>query len=533
MTRRLITFLALSIASLTCAAQQTSKPKLVLGIVVDQFRYDYLTRFRTDYSGGLDRLLRRGAVFTNARYEHYPTVTAVGHATFMTGATPSLSGIIGNDWFDRQTGKKVTSTSDDSVRLLGSQGAGQSPRSLLASTLGDELKMARQGKPRVIGISLKDRAAILPAGHMADGAYWFDPRAGAFVSSTFYFAELPKWVSGFNSTRPGDNYADAVWKPLAPNGDYPAFSKAMPNAPGPKLNGALEASPYGNELVEAFAERAIEAERLGRRGQTDLLTVSFSSNDYVGHEVGPHSAEVRDMAMRADRLIGRLLDFTDRKLGPGTTLVVLIGDHGVPPMPELAQKWNMPGGRLSSKAILDSIENALREKFGDGKWVIASVGPAPYFNRDLIRSRKLSEAEVENVAAEAASRVPHVFRVYTREQLLNGRGMDDRVTRRVINGIYPSRASDLVILEEAYWVQAAKGTTHGSVFDYDAHVPVIFMGPGVKPGRYHRNIMPNDIAPTLATMLEVETPSGSAGRVLEEMLASPPSGAAAHRPIRQ
>ncbi len=521
MTRRPFIFAALATFLLAGAPLQTNKPKLVLGIVVDQFRYDYLTRFRADYTGGLGRLLRGGAVFTNARFEHFPTVTAIGHATFMTGATPSLSGIVGNDWYDRETARKVTSVSDDNVRLLGAEGAGASPRRLLASTLGDEMKMARPGKPRVIGISLKDRAAILPAGHMADGAYWFDGKAGVFVSSTFYFEELPGWVSEFNARRPADRYAKAVWTPLAPNAGYPAFRKAMPDVPGAKLYGALEASPYGNELVEAFAERAIEAERLGQRGETDLLTVSFSGNDYVGHDAGPHSPEVRDMAIRVDRLIGRLLDFVDSKLGPGATLVVLAGDHGVPPLPELLEKWKMPAGRLSGKAILDEVEKALTTKFGEGKWVVGSVGPAPYLNRDLIRAKGLSESEVERVAAEAVSRVPHVFRVYTREQLINGGGMNDEVTRRVVNGIYPSRASDLVVLEEAFWVQAATGTTHGAVFGYDSHVPVIFMGPGVRPGSYHRNIMPNDIAPTLATMLGVETPSGSVGRVLDEMLLGP------------
>jgi arylsulfatase A-like enzyme len=518
MARRFFILAALALAVLAGAPLQTNRPKLVLGIVVDQFRYDYLTRFRSDYSGGLDRLLRRGAVFTNARFEHYPTVTAVGHAVFMTGATPSLSGIIGNDWYDREAGKKVTSVSDDNARLLGAEGAGASPRRLLASTLGDEMKMARPGKPRVIGVSIKDRGAILPAGRMADGAYWFDGKAGVFVSSSFYFEELPGWVSEFNARRPADKYAKIVWTPLLPNADFPAFSKTMPDAPGAKLYAALEASPYGNELVEALAERAIEAERLGQRGETDLLTVSFSANDYVGHDAGPHAPEVRDMAIRVDRLIGRLLDFADSKVGPGNTLVVLAGDHGVPPLPELMQKWRMPAGRLSAKAILDEAERALKEKFGDGGWIVGSTGPAPYFNRDLIRAKNLSEAEVERVAAEAVSRLPHIFRVYTRHQLLNGEGIRDRITRNVVNGFYPSRASDLVVLEEAYWIQAAKGTTHGAVFGYDSHVPVIFMGSGVRQGSYHRNVTPNDIAPTLATMLGVETPSGSVGRVLDEML---------------
>jgi arylsulfatase A-like enzyme len=524
MTRRFFALLALGAASAaSAAARPPERPKLVLAIVIDQLRYDYLTRFRADYTGGLDRLLRQGAVFTNARYEHFPTFTACGHAILMTGAMPSLSGIIGNDWIDRETGKKVTSVSDDSVRLLGAEGKGASPRRLLASTLGDEMKMAGKGKPRVIGISLKDRAAILPAGHLADGAYWFDSQSGAFVSSTFYFPDLPQWVKEFNRGRPAGQYLGAEWKPLAPSPDYPAFAKTLAGAAGPKFYKSLDSSPFGNELVEAFAERAIEGERLGQRGPTDLLTVSFSSNDYVGHDFGPEAPEVRDMAIRADRLIGRLLDFVEAKVGPGNTLVVLTADHGVAPLPEMLEHWRMPGGRLSSKVILGAIEAALKKRFGDGPWVTGGSGAAPYLNRGLIRTRKLSEAEVERVAAEAVAAIPHVFRVYTRAQLLNGAAIDDQITRRVVNGYYPSRSSDLVVLEEAYWIPPARGSSHGSVFGYDTHVPVIFMGPNIRAGRYDRNILPNDIAPTLATMLEVETPSGAAGRVLAEML---PGGSA-------
>ena len=518
MTRRCFAFLALWAALTGRGAPQPGRPKLVLAIVIDQFRYDYLTRFRADYMAGLDRLLRRGAVFTNARYEHFPTVTACGHAIFMTGAMPSLNGIVGNDWFDRETGQTVTSVSDDSVRLLGAEGKGASPRRLLASTLGDEMKMAGRGKPRVIGISLKDRAAILPAGHMADGAYWFDTRSGSFVSSTFYFPGLPQWVKEFNQARPADRYLGASWNPLAPSPDYPAFSKTLAGPAGSKFYESLDASPFGNELVEAFAERAIERERLGQRGPTDLLTVSFSANDYVGHDAGPDSPEVRDMALRTDRLIGRLMDFADARVGRGNTLVVLTADHGVAPLPELLEQWRMPGGRLPAKALLDAIEDALKKKFGGGPWVAGGSGGAPYFNRDLIRARKLTEAEVQRVAAEAAAAVPHVFRVYTREQLVNGAALDDPITRRVLNGFFPSRSGDLIILEDAYWIPSTRGTTHGSLFGYDSHVPVIFMGPHVRAGRYDGRILPNDIAPTLATMLEVETPSGATGRVLTEML---------------
>ncbi|MGE5644690.1 MAG: alkaline phosphatase family protein [Acidobacteriota bacterium] len=520
MTRRLFTILiacAAAAAPVKQAAPAPAKPKLVVGIVIDQFRYDYLTRFRADYNSGFARLLTRGAVFTNARYRHFPTITAIGHSTFMTGATPSRSGIAGNEWYDREAGKEVTSVGDDATKLLGAgDRTGASPRKLVVSTVGDELKMATRGKSRVIGISLKDRAAILPSGHICDGAYWFDGASGNFVSSDFYFPDLPAWVKDFNGSRPADRYLNAVWKPLVPSPDFPAFEKRMAASPGKAFYGSLAPSPYGNELVEEFAERAIVAERLGTSGATDLLTVSFSSNDYVGHQLGPDSPEVRDMSIRMDRLLGRLLDFIDKRVGLANTLVVLTGDHGVSPMPEVLMERKMPGGRLPAKAVDSAIEQALVERYGEGKW---TVGDGSYLNRDLIRSKKLNEAEVEQTAADAVARLPHIFRVYTREQLLKGRTIGDEITRAVENGFYPSRSGDLFIVAEPYWIESGSGATHGSPFGYDSHVPVIFMGPNVKAGRYDAAAAPNDIAPTLATMLDVETPSGSVGRVLTEMLA--------------
>ena len=524
MTRRLFAVLAtctLLTAAVPRPASEPKKPKLVLAIAIDQFRYDYLTRFRADYSGGLDRLLRHGAVFTNARYRHYPTVTAIGHSVFLSGATPSMSGIVGNEWFDREAGKQVTSVGDPATALLGGKAAaGSSPRKLLVSTVGDELKMASRGKSRVIGISLKDRAAILPSGHICDGAYWFDGETGNFVSSTFYFPDLPQWVKNFNSARFPDRYLNAEWNPLVANLDYPAFSKKMAGAPGGAFYNSLEASPYSNELLEAFAEQAIEAEQIGRHGAVDLLTISFSANDYVGHQVGPDAPEVRDMAIRVDRVIGKLLEFVDKQVGLENTVVVLTGDHGVAPLPEVLAEEKMPGGRASGKAVLETIQTALASRFGDGKWVVAG-SPGPYLDHQLIQDKKLNEAEVERVAAEAVARLPHVFRVYTREDLLHGRVIDDAITREVVNGFYPARASDLFVIGDPYWIEAAHGTTHGSPFMYDSHVPVIFMGPNVKAGRYDLTIAPDDIAPTLATMLDVETPSGAMGRVLAEMLVAP------------
>src|SRR5450759_3422850 len=248
------------LAAVCLAGAAPKKPKLVLAIVVDQFRYEYLTRFRSEYNGGLARLLSQGAVFTNASYIHVPAITAVGHSTFLTGATPSVSGIVGNDWYDRDEGVKVSSVSDAKTQLLGASGAGSSPNRLLVSTVGDELKIAGGGKPRVIGVSLKDRAAILPSGHMADGAYWFDPKTGNFVSSSYYYKELPAWVQEFNAPGLADKYRGVTW-----------LGHKMPED-NAKLFTALEATPFGNELIEDFTEQALAAEQLGTREFTDLLT---------------------------------------------------------------------------------------------------------------------------------------------------------------------------------------------------------------------------------------------------------------------
>lgn len=500
--KRLLAFLLLSAILLAAAP----RPKLVLAIVIDQFRYDYLTRFRAEYHGGFDRLLTTGAVFTNAHYEHFPTVTAVGHSTFLSGAIPAISGIISNEWFDRAEGKAVTSVSDSNTKLLGAPGnrTGSSPRRLLVDTVGDELKIATAGKARVIGISLKDRAAILPAGHSADGAFWFDPDSGSFVSSTFYFPDLPGWVKDFDSSRPADKYRGAVWLHHTMTSDLK------------KLYSDVEASPFGNELIEHFAERTLEAEQLGRRGITDLLAVSFSSNDYVGHRVGPDSPDVREMAIRTDALIAKLFEAVDRTVGLQNVVVVLAADHGVAPTPEANAERHMPGGRLPAGEVSKAIQAALAGKFGEGNWIASSAEYAVYLNLDLIAQKKLDRATVDRTAAAAVREIPHVFRVYTREQLMST-SFEDPVGRLVSNGFFPRRSPDVEVLLDPYWLFVGSGTSHGTTFDYDTHVPVVFMGPGIRPGRYNENIFVNDIAPTLATMLDVETPSGSIGRVLTEM----------------
>lgn len=490
-----------------------AKPKLVVAIAVDQFRYDYLVKFRSEYTGGLDQLLRRGAVFSNAYYEHFPTVTAVGHSTFLSGAYPASSGIIANDWWDRELRRSVTSVFDPSVKGLGDEKETASPRRMLVSTVGDELKMVSP-KSKVIGVSLKDRSAILPAGHMANGAYWVSKTNGKFVSSTYYFDGVPDWVTKFNDAKAADRYANSVWDLKA----YGGLKRTLKTPADVDYYDSIASTPYGNELIEEFCERAIAEEKLGQRGVTDVLAVSFSSNDYVGHDYGPDSPEVRAVSVHTDRLFAKFFASLDRTVGMANVLVVLTADHGVAPMPEVNRERRMPGGRMTAGVIRDTVERALGAKFGIAKYVLSPSDYSLYLDDALIERRGLNMAEVRRVAAEAARKVDHVARVYTRDQLLAGPPASEMVARRVSNGYNEERGADLMIVLEPYFMYVKTGSTHGSPYNYDAHVPVIFLGARIKPGRYWGQVAVNDIAPTLASLLDVDAPSGSAGRVLTEML---------------
>ena len=511
--------------SVVLGAQQPSSStdtRLVLLIAVDQFRYDYLTRFGTEYTGGFKRLLANGAVFTNAYLEHYPTVTAIGHATMLSGATPSMSGIIGNDWFDRESGKSVASITDETVKPVGAADASKaSPRRLLVTTLGDEMKLASgapkgtANAPRVIGISLKDRAAIMPVGRGADAAYWFDTKTGSFVSSTYYMKDVPEWVRAFNSHRPADSLAGQAW--LALSVGTPVL-KQLPKETDSKLYEAVYGSPFGNQMLLDFTTTAIAEERLGQRGVVDLLSVSFSSNDSVGHTFGPDSPQVRDIAVRTDRAIGQLLERVDKLVGLQHAIIALTADHGVAPLPESLTERSLPGGRMTNKELFDAIERALSLRFGEGTWLMATAGSSPYLNYSLIAEKQLDAAEVRRVAAAAAMRVPHVARVYTRDQLLRAEVANDLIGSRVLRGFNPQRSGDLEIILEPYWMRQATGTTHGSPYNYDAHIPLILMGRGVKPGKYAGRVALNDLAPTLAALIDVDAPAASSGRVLTEAL---------------
>ena len=367
-----------------------TRPRLVLLVVADQFRYDYLERFGDLFGPkGLRRMLMNGASWVDANYDHVPTYTAPGHSTMMTGAYPALTGIIANEWIDRETGRRVTSVSDPQAILFGG-GPGEeaaSPRRLMASTLGDEMRMTTLDRSKVIGISVKSRAAILPAGRHANAAYWISLKTGTIVSSDYYFKQLPPWVVRFDQTHPADRYFGATWDRLLPEIEYrkragpdaPPWEKVNPSTgdtntfphvitggqsgPGEKFYDALDNTPFSNEIVLNFAKEAIKNEQLGQDEDTDVLTVSFSANDHVGHRFGPYSQEVMDVTLRFDQQLGELLDFVDAQVGLKNTLVVFTADHGVAPIPEHAIEMGLTGGRLTGAEILRAVRAAITERY--------------------------------------------------------------------------------------------------------------------------------------------------------------------------
>jgi predicted AlkP superfamily pyrophosphatase or phosphodiesterase len=541
------------------------RPRLVLLIVVDQFRYDYLERFGDLFGpNGFRRLLRDGASWTQSNYDQMPTYTAPGHATMMTGAYPAESGIIGNEWLDRPTGKRITSVTDDSVKLLGGNATdpGASPVRLMASTVGDELRLATNDRAKVIGISVKDRSAILPAGRHANAAYWFSVSSGTMVSSTYYFNQLPAWATAFNAAKPADKYFGAKWERLLPEDEY--LKRAGPDitpwenvstswgdtnsfphtitggekAPGKNFYTALDYSPFLNDILESFAEQAITNEQLGQDDDTDVLTVSFSANDYVGHRFGPYSQEVMDVSLRTDRNIATLLDFIDSKVGLANTLVAMTADHGVAPIPEHAAALGLGGGRVQFASVMGKVEAAITArynpqgktpdpsadyllKFKEGstmhQWFINNN---IYFNFDALKRDNVNVEEFSELVVAAALSVPGIARAFSRVQLMRGAtSITDPIERRALHSFYPARSGDVVLVAEPYkYIAETITATHGSPYSYDTHVPTIIMGPGVNPGRYLEAATPADIAPTLSALLRITAPTNSTGRVLVEAL---------------
>lgn len=525
-----------------------SSAKLVLIIMIDQFRYDFIERFWDLYGNdGFRRLVTDGAFFTNANFDYVPTVTAAGHAAVHTGSVPALNGINGNYAVDPETGRLSALVADKESRMVTNAGRDEklpsaSPRALVGTTIGDQIRLSNNFQSKVVALSQKDRAAILPGGQRPNGAFWFNNSTGAFVSSDYYFKELPAWAKQFNVSSRPDKYFGAKWDRALPEEAYRrAMSEHLPeqqrpvgqdfpytinggeDKPGPKFYQMFEYTPFALEYLENFAKAAIEGESLGADQHTDLLSISFSAPDLLGHSYGPDSQEVLDMYVRLDRVIADLLNYIDRRIGLANTLVAMTADHGVAPIPRRMELLGLDAGVIERSKLTDAVNQALKARFGGDKWVMTFANEMLFLDRKQMRELKADPAEVERVAGEAALTVKGIANYFTRTQIIEGRMPAGALSRRVMNGFYRPRAGDVWIITKPFsfvFEGFALATTHGSPYRYDTHVPVILFGSGVRAGRYYNEATPSDIAPTIAAMIGVEPPSGSVGRVLVEAIAN-------------
>ncbi|MFQ5822794.1 MAG: alkaline phosphatase family protein [bacterium] len=555
----IIAVLVYSISQSFASSTKSNKPQLVVLIAIDAFRFDYLTRFEQYFSdGGFKLLLNQGANFTNAHINHFRTSTAPGHTTMLTGAYGYTAGVIDNEWWDRNLHKKFNCVEDSNSFLIPVKNhvrrEGRSPKNLLVTTVGDELRLSNNFKSKVIGISYKDRAAILTSGKLANAAYWFDDSSGDFISSSYYMKELLQWVQEFNYRKLPDRYFGRKWEKildeeaytLAREDDFPheLDYKGMGIVFPHTINGnqdksgidfykAFAQSPFADEHLSTFANALIENEKLGEDEVTDILTISFTATDRIGHQFGPYSTEMQDQVLRIDRVLETFFSYLDVKIGLRNIAILLTADHGSGPIPEYMARFKVDAGRVDSETIPEgedsiiiptTVDSALDQKYGSANWVEAFIKPNVYLNYEAINHKNLNLSKVERVAAKALTQIKGIAGVFTRTQLLAGRFPDNEMSQRVSNQFYPERSGDLIIYNKPYYTISAyknsvnKGADHETGYDYDTHIPLIFYGKQFKSGTYSFPVILNDLAPTLSYILGISFPSGNEGRVLYEAL---------------
>ncbi|MGC4103041.1 alkaline phosphatase PafA [Ferruginibacter sp.] len=537
MTRKNVV-LALLISLCFSAAAQTPRPKLVVGVVIDQMRWDYLYRYNELYgNGGFKRLLKEGFSAENTLIPYLPTYTAVGHTCIYTGSVPAVAGIVGNNWYDRSINKFVYCTDDSTVNTVGNTGnAGKmSPDNLWATTVTDELRLSNNFKSKVIGIALKDRGAILPAGHSANAAYWYD--GGKWISSTHYMTALPDWVKKFNDKDLAGTYMSSDWNTLLPIDQYTlstADDKPYENmirgektVTFPHKLSAIEAgnkyesfrtTPFANTFTFDFAKEAIESEGLGKNTVTDFLAVSVSSTDYVGHAFGPNSIEIEDTYLRLDRDIESFLNYLDAKIGKGNYTLFLSADHGVAHIPDFLKEHNLPGGIVDETEIMKDLNRQIDEKFGMKSAVKTVMNYQVYLNRKNIADSGKSITDIKQFVIDALKEKDYIVNAVDLNQI-EGASFPAPQKQMMLNGYNPKRSGDIqFIFKPGYFDGSKRGTTHGLWNPYDAHIPCLFFGWGIKPGRTNRETYMTDIAPTVAALLHIQMPSGSVGKVITELI---------------
>lgn len=528
--------LLLVAAGFSAPAAAPERPRLVLLLVMDQFRQEYLTRHRAAFvPGGFNLLLERGAVFANCHYPYATTLTAPSHAVIATGAYPNATGIIGNEWFDRASARYTTCDGDHTEKLLGTVPAspGASPRWLIGSTLADELRLATGGQARVLSISPKGRSAILLSGTSANAAYWFDTKTVHAISSTYYMKELPAWVQQFNAANWAERYAGKPWLPVGnPKGEpFLVFPEAAGPGQRQELAEQIIDSPFAIEIQFALARAAVEKEKLGGGPATDLLALSLSSIDEVGHIFGPDAPRTRDTILRADRALAEFFRFLDGRIGLNKVWIALSADHGIAPLPEVAHKFRLSAGRLSHQTVVQKVESKLNQAYGvspgqpaggtEEKWVVYYSPPHLYLNQERIRKHQLDGAQVSRRAAEALLELEGIGAVFTRAELAGCRPGTD-LPGKICLAYHFERGGDLFVVFQPYWMHELsdhpKGTWHGTHYSYDTHVPLILWGAPFRAGTYYTPASPADLPVTLAAALGINTPPLAVGRILAEAL---------------
>jgi predicted AlkP superfamily pyrophosphatase or phosphodiesterase len=515
------------------------RPKLVVGIVVDQMRWDYLYRYYDRYSaGGFKRLLNEGFSCENTYIDYIPTVTAIGHSTVYTGSVPAIHGIAGNDFIIQATGKNMYCTEDPTVQTVGStSNAGQmSPRNLLASTITDELKLATNFRSKVIGIALKDRGGILPAGHAANAAYWYDDLTGNWISSTYYMKDLPEWVKNFNNLKQPAKYLSQQWTTLYPIDTYkqstadnvpyeglfkgettPTFPHDLPSIKGSTF-GAIRSTPFANTFTLDFAKTSIQDENLGADDITDFLAVSLSTPDYIGHHFGPNSIEVEDNYLRLDRDFTEFFSYLDKKVGKGNYTVFLSADHAAAHNPGFLTDNKIPAGYWPSGQYVKELNQVLGGKYNAEGIVLGLNNYQVHLNNTLISKNKLDEQAIRKDCVELLRTKEGVAFVVDQKNA-GSASIPDEIRNRIINGYNPDRSGVIQIILKPGWFSGGKtGTNHGVWNPYDSHIPLLFMGWGINQGKTNRPTHMTDIAATVAALLRVQEPNGNIGKPIVEVL---------------
>ncbi|WP_222164992.1 alkaline phosphatase PafA [Edaphocola aurantiacus] len=520
-------------------AQEPPRPKLVVGIVLDQMRWDYLYRYADRYGkGGFKRLLSEGFTCENTTINYLPTYTAPGHSCIYTGSVPALHGIAANEWIDKRTGKEVYCTDDDAVSSVGNQSdAGKmSPRNLLATTVTDELRLATNFRAKTVGVSLKDRGSILPAGHTASGAYWFDGKDGKFITSTFYTDKLPAWVEAFNGRNCTDSLLLQDWSTLYPINTYvqstadnnayegnlkggtaPVFPHKLAQFSG-KDRGIIRTTPWGNTLTRLMGEAAIAGEQMGKDDITDFLAISFSSTDYIGHMYGPNAIEVEDCYLRMDKELELFLQYLDKQVGKGNYTVFLTADHGGAHNVTFLKDQRIPGQNFDSRKVGKLLNEELKKHFNADS-IAVFENYQVYFNEAVITRHKLDAEAVSEAAKHIMEQVEHVAYVLDMKDR-DGHVLPEPLWQMAVNGYNRKRSGDLqVILEPGHYSgYGGTGTTHGSWNPYDAHIPLVFYGWGIKKGASVQPYHMTDIAATIAALLHIQAPNASIGTPITEVL---------------